>query len=70
MELWYTLLVRDLFGRVAHTQVKLLHKYRYTFDILYSPFPRHSPPVVLQSEVGKTWELRLSLREMYASGKI
>ena len=57
--------------RLARTEVILLNKHRHTFDILYSLFPRHSLPVVLQATVlsGEDLGMRLLLCEMYASGK-
>ena len=68
--------------RLAHNQVKLLHKYQHAFDILYSLFPRHSPcmqtslvwvlfPTSYSFTVrgGKDLAIRLFLQEMYASGK-
>ena len=57
--------------RLAHTvapQTPLLHKYRHTFDILHSLFPRHSLPVVLQATVGGGEDLGMKVCEMYASG--
>ena len=54
--------------KISTTQVILPHKHRDTFDILYSLFPRCSPPVVLQATVGGGEVLGMRHID-YASGK-